>query len=48
MTLEEKIATGPLTSVVILSYNRLDDIRNNINSLYENTTSPFEVVILDN
>ncbi len=48
MRLEDRITTGPLTSIVILSYNRLEDIRNNINSLYENTTRPFEVIILDN
>ncbi|PIZ51286.1 hypothetical protein COY27_04135 [Candidatus Woesearchaeota archaeon CG_4_10_14_0_2_um_filter_33_13] len=38
----------PLTSVVILSYNRLDDLRRNIESLYANTDLPFEVIVFDN
>ena len=39
---------NPLTSVVTLSFNRKDDLENNINSLYEHTNLPFEVVIWDN
>src|SRR3989338_3430521 len=38
----------PLTSVVILSYNRTDDLRRNIESLYQHTDLPFEVIIFDN
>ena len=41
-------SNDPLTSVVILSYNRTNDIRKNINSLYERTDLPFEVIIFDN
>ncbi len=37
-----------LTSVVILSMNRADDLKNCIKSLYETTSLPFEVIILDN
>lgn len=37
-----------LTSIVILSYNRRQDLENNIESLYENTELPFEVIIYDN
>ena len=38
----------PLVSVVILSYNRLEDLMYNLNSLYQQTNMPFEVIIYDN
>ncbi|HLC89154.1 MAG TPA: glycosyltransferase [Candidatus Nanoarchaeia archaeon] len=38
----------PLTSIVILSYNRLDDLRDNLVSLDKNTGLPYEVIIFDN
>ena len=57
MQLEDKVSaaykghnfkTDKLTSVVILSMNRYDDLKANIESLYKHTTLPFEVIILDN
>ena len=53
-TLQERIeqilqkTDNQLTSVVILSFNRQDDLEANINSLYEHTNLPFEVIIWDN
>ena len=53
-TLQERVeqifkqTDNTLTSVVILSFNRRDDIEANIKSLYEHTNLPFEVVIWDN
>jgi GT2 family glycosyltransferase len=43
-----KFSTKALTSVVILSMNRTKDIQMCINSLYECTSLPFEVIIFDN
>ena len=43
-----KVLTKALTSVVILSMNRTKDIQNCIESLYESTSLPFEVIIFDN
>ncbi len=40
--------TDKMTSVVILSMNRLQDLKANINSLYKHTKLPFEVIIFDN
>ncbi len=45
---EQDVNTISLTSVVILSMNRYDDLRANINSLYKHTKLPFEVIIFDN
>src|SRR3989338_6923629 len=42
------LTTAPLTSIVILSYNRKDDLQNNLRSLYTHTNLPFEVIIFDN
>jgi|TARA_Y100000310_G_scaffold294802_1_gene325569 GT2 family glycosyltransferase len=53
-TLQERIGQimqktdNQMTSAVILSFNRKDDLEANINSLYEQTNLPFEVVIWDN
>ena len=53
-TLQERIEQifqqkgNPLTSVVLLSFNRKEDLEANIASLYETTQLPFEVVIWDN
>ena len=43
----EKQVDG-LTSIVILSYNRPQNLQRNIESLYQTTTAPFEVIIFDN
>ena len=43
MTKKEK-----LSSIVILSLNRYEDLKNGIDSIIQNTTKPYELVILDN
>src|SRR3989344_1730307 len=47
MKFNEKPVDG-LTSIVILSYNRPQNLQRNIESLYQTTTKPFEVIIFDN
>ena len=44
----KRLETAALTSVVILNLDRYTDIRANIESLYQRTDLPFEVVIFDN
>ena len=37
-----------LTSIVMLTLNRVEDTKRSINALYANTSLPFELIILDN
>lgn len=37
----------PLLSIVVLSYNRLDIMKQSLESLWENTTIPYELIITD-
>jgi len=47
MRFKEKQVDG-LTSIVILSYNRPENLRRNIESLYATANGPFEVILFDN
>lgn len=40
--------TAPLLSVIVLSYNRRDEMRECLHSVYAQNYRPFEVVVLDN
>ena len=44
----ENNAGHPLISVVILSYNRCDDLRRSLEHVYSMEYHPFEVIVADN
>ena len=43
-----KDISQPLVSVVIVNYNRIDDLRQALESIRTQDYSPYEVIVLDN